>query len=146
MKVYQLILAALLNSPRVFAVSPHFVSAGAKCVDEDLQVCFKEAGLGTNQLINVELSALETSTTTCPNRGAKNQKPPGLTESTTPQSQPGEFNSGKNGQINSCLTIRCLPAGDCPPGTNQVNTCSYSSITLTDTTNGVEEDLPNLSC
>jgi hypothetical protein len=63
---------ALVAAAPALAVSPHFVSADATLnPNGTLTVAFKEAGLGTNQLINYELSADATATYVCVNKGGQ---------------------------------------------------------------------------
>ena len=65
-----------LMSGAALADSPHFIRAsGSLNNDGSLTVNFKEAGLGTNQLINYTLSADATATYVCVNRGGANPTP-----------------------------------------------------------------------
>ena len=122
------------------AVSPHFISAsGTLNGDGTLTVKFKEAGLGTNQLITYTLTADATATYVCVNKGGANPSAQNKTTVSGPVSATGTFSSGKNGNVVASLTVS-PPASDisCPKGQSlQLAEVSYTNVTLTDTTNGI---------
>lgn len=122
------------------ADSPHFIYAsGALNSNGSLTVNFKEAGLGTNQLIHYVLSADATATYVCVNKGGANPSASNKTTVSGPVSATGDRSSGKNGQVTSSLTVS-PPAADlgCPKGqTQQLAQVTYQNVTLTDTTNHV---------
>ena len=136
-----MILAAfVLAAPAALAVSPHFINAtGTLNADGTLTVNFKEAGLGTNQLINYELTADGTATYVCVNKGGANPSAQNKTTVNGPVTATGTFNSGKNGNVTASLTLSPPPSDiTCPNGqTLQLASASYSNVILTDTTNGV---------
>jgi hypothetical protein len=123
------------------AANPHFIFARVSLDnDGDLQIKFKEAGLGQNQNITYEANADATATYQCVNNGGKCPKAANKTDVAGPVSNTGTFSSGKNGQINATLTVSPPDPGDfsCPPGQNlEVAAVQYSNITLVDTTNGI---------
>src|SRR5206468_9947331 len=81
-----LVLAA---SPAL-AVSPHFISASATVnTDGTLTVKFKEAGLGTNQLISYTAAAQGTATWVCVNNGGANPSAQNKTTVNGPVSKTG---------------------------------------------------------
>ncbi|WER47989.1 hypothetical protein CupriaWKF_24595 [Cupriavidus sp. WKF15] len=128
-----------------WAQSPHFVGKVSATLQEDgdLQVCFKEAGLGNNLNINYEATADGTATYVCTNNGG--QCPDASNKITTngPVSKTGTFNSGQNGSISQCLVVSPPSAGSftCPGGqTLTLSQVSYSDIVITDTSNGVSKD------
>ena len=144
-----LTLAALLMAaPAAFATSPHFISAtGTVNNDGSLTVNFKEAGLGTNQLINYTLTANGTATWVCVNNGGANPSAQNKTTVNGPVSASGTFNSGKNGNVTASLTVQPPPSNiSCPKGQKlEVASASYTGVTLTDTTNGIVENLGDFS-
>jgi hypothetical protein len=131
---------ALVAAAPALAVSPHFVSADATLNPNGrLTVAFKEAGLGTNQLINYELSADATATYVCVNKGGSNPSASNKTTRSGPVSASGTFPSGKNGNVTASLTVS-PPAANitCPKGqTLQTASVSYTNVSLTDTTNNI---------
>ncbi|MGZ4494220.1 MAG: hypothetical protein ACXVWU_05935 [Nocardioides sp.] len=148
-------LLILLTAPFLFliafavpaqAVSPHFVSASAKLSFTNLVVSFKEAGLGDNQLITYKASASATATYVCVNHGGKNptaQNKDTVSGPVTAFSPP--LDSGKNGSISSSLTLSPPGPGtfSCPSGQDmELASASYTSVTITDTTNGITESIP----
>lgn len=146
-----LILAGfVMAAPAALAQSPHFVSAsGTVNADGSLTVNFKEAGLGDNLLINYTASANATATYVCVNKGGANPSAANKTTVSGPVSASGSFNSGKNGNITASLTLSPPappPPADfaCPKGQNgpQLAQVSYTSVSLTDTTNGIPAPIP----
>jgi hypothetical protein len=137
-----------MAAPAALATSPHFISAsGTLNGDGSLTVKFKEAGLGTNELINYTLSADATATYVCVNRGGANPSASNKTTVNGPVSASGTFNSGKNGNVTASLTVSPPPSDiTCPPGQSlQLASVTYDNVTLTDTTNGVSISLGDFS-
>jgi hypothetical protein len=142
--VAALCAAAALAVP-AFAQAPHFTRASASLnANGTLTVSFKEAGLGTNQLINYTASADATATYVCVNRGGGNPSASNKTTVAGPVSASGTFSSGKNGQVTASLTISPPPSDiSCPPGQSlELASVSYTNVTITDTTNNVSESIP----
>ncbi len=138
----------VMAAPAALAVSPHFISAsGTLNSDGSLTVKFKEAGLGTNQLINYELTADATATYVCVNRGGANPSASNKTTVSGPVSASGTFSSGKNGNVTASLTVSPPPSDiTCPPGqTLELASVTYTNVVLTDTTNGVSISLGDFS-
>ena len=80
------------------AQNEHFIRASGNLNnDGSLTVSFKEAGLGTNQLINYALTADATATYVCVNRGGANPSAQNKTTVSGPVIATGTFSSGKNG-------------------------------------------------
>jgi hypothetical protein len=95
-----------LAVPVALAQNEHFIRAsGSLSNNGSLTVSFKEAGLGTNQLINYTLTADATATYVCVNRGGANPSAQNKTTVAGPVSASGTFNSGKNGQVTASLTV-----------------------------------------
>jgi hypothetical protein len=128
------------------AVSPHFVSASAKLSGTNLVVSFKEAGLGTNQLINYTANADATATYVCVNKGGANPSASNKTTVQGPVSASGTFSSGKNGNVTASLTLMPPPPPSdfsCPKGQSQQTAeVIYTNVSITDTTNGITEPIP----
>lgn len=136
------------SSTAAFAVSPHFISASANInPDGTLTASFKEAGLGTNLLINYTLSAQGTATWVCVNGGGANPSAQNKTTVNGPVSASGTFSSGKNGNVTASLTVSPPPANiSCPKGQElALASASYTGVTLTDVTNGITESLGDFS-
>jgi hypothetical protein len=126
------------------AVSPHFISASAHLSGTNLVVNFKEAGLGTNQLITYEASADATATYVCVNNGGANPSASNKTTVSGPVSATGTFSSGKNGNVVASLTLNPPGPGgfSCPKGQSlQIAQVTYTNVSITDTTNGVTEPI-----
>lgn len=132
------------------ADSPHFISANASCTGDNLQVCFKEAGLGNNQ-VTINLTGTATATYQCFNNGGNHPKAGNKTTVSSAEIISGTFYP-QNGQVTNCLSLTPPGPGDfaCPPGQVLVGptNVSYSGLTLTDTTNNVTaKGLPSsVSC
>jgi hypothetical protein len=132
------LIAAMATA--AFAQNEHFIRAsGTLNNDGTLTVSFKEAGLGTNQLIDYTLSADATATYVCVNRGGANPSAQNKTTVAGPVSASGTFSSGKNGQVTASLTVSPPPSDiSCPPGQSlELAQVTYTNVTLTDTTNDV---------
>jgi hypothetical protein len=145
-KIGLVIPAALLFiGGTIWAASPHFVGpVKAKLVaGNDVQVCFKEAGLGSNETITYVASANATATFVCVNHGGQCPNAANKRTVSGPVSATGSFSSGKNGQISQCLTLEAPDQGSfsCPGGqTVTLSEVSYSAIQLSDTTNSVTQN------
>jgi hypothetical protein len=132
-------------APAALAVSPHFVSASAKISGANLVVSFKEAGLGTNQLISYTANADATATVVCVNNGGGNPSATNKTTVSGPVSASGAFSSGKNGNVTASLTLMPPPppANFCPPGQREeIAEVTYTNVSITDNTNGITEPIP----
>jgi hypothetical protein len=122
------------------AQNEHFIRASGNLNNNGtLTVSFKEAGLGTNQLITYVLSADATASYVCVNRGGANPSAQNKTTVAGPVSATGTFSSGKNGQVTASLTVSPPPSDiSCPPGQSlELAEVTYTNVTLTDTTNDV---------
>ena len=137
-----------LAVPVALAQNAHFIRAsGSLEANGALTVNFKEAGLGTNQLIDYALTADGTAVYVCVNRGGGNPSASNKTAVAGPVTATGTFSSGKNGQVTESLTAQ-PPFADigCPPGQSQeLASVSYTNIVLTDTTNNVSITVPDIS-
>jgi hypothetical protein len=138
-------LLLALSVSAAFADSPHFISANASLSGANLNVSFKEAGLGNNALITYVASADATATYVCVNGGNKNPSASNKETVSGPVSATGTFSSGKNGSISQTLTLSPPSAGSfsCPSGQKlELASVSYTNVAITDTTNHVTESIP----
>lgn len=135
-----LALASIAILP-VWAASPHFVGkVTAKLDGNNVQVCFKEAGLGNSQSIDYTASADSTATFVCVNNGGNCPKAANKKTVSGPVTASGTFSSVKNGSIRQCLTLEPPDAGGftCPGGQKlTLSAVSYSGIKITDDTNDI---------
>jgi len=139
---------AALAVPTALAVNAHFISASAALnTDGTLTASFKEAGLGTNQLIDYALTADGSATYVCVNKGGSNPSAQNKSTVNGPVSATGEFNSGKNGNVTASLTVSPPPSDiSCPKGQKlELASVSYTGVTLTDTTNNIAVSLGDFS-
>jgi hypothetical protein len=140
-------LMLVLSVSAAFAASPHFISASASFqgTGPNLNVSFKESGLGNNALITYVASADGTAVYACINGGGNHPKASNKETVNGPVSATGTFSSGKNGTISQTLTLSPPSAGDftCPSGQKLVLAfVSYTNVSIADTTNGVTESIP----
>ena len=139
------LLVASVLAPPALADSPHFNSASAKVSGANLVVSFKESGLGNNQNITYVARADASATYVCVNNGQKNPEAKNKTTVNGPVSATGTFSSGKNGSISNSLTISPPGPGSftCPSGqTRELAQVTYRNVSITDTTNGIREQIP----
>lgn len=139
------VAALILGASAAFAVSPHFISASGSLSGANLTVSFKEAGLGTNALIDYTANADASATYVCVNKGGGNPSASNKTNVNGPVSASGEFSSGKNGNVQASLTLTPPGPGGftCPGGQKlQLAQASYTNVNITDTTNGIVEPIP----
>jgi hypothetical protein len=116
----------------VWAASPHFLRCSASGVNSDgsLEVCFKIAGLGDNQTLDVTASATADAVYACKNNGQQCPNAANKVHVQADVSASGTFTSGKNGQITACLTVDPPPTTlTCPPGQDLVLvSVSYTNV------------------
>lgn len=141
-----LLVLSFLLVPVAMAANAHFINASAS-IDKsgNLVVSWKEAGLANDQQISYVASANATATYACLNGGGKHPQASNKATVDGPVSGTGTFSSGKNGQITASLTVAPPGPGSfsCPSGQKLVlASVSYTSIALTDTTNGVTAAIP----
>jgi len=142
---FVLSLAALvLTAGIAWAVNAHFISVTASIEQNgDLNVKFKEAGLGTNQNINYLAEADATVTCQCVTHSGKCPSAANKETSTSHVAQPATFNSGKNGNVTAQITLEvpACPASASPTcGNGQTlvpSAVTWENIQLTDLTTPV---------
>ena len=145
MAVLIAMLMLALSVATAFATSPHFISASASLSGANLNVSFKESGLGNNALITYNATADGTATYVCVNGGNKNPNASNKETVSGPVSATGTFSSGKNGSISQTLTLSPPSAGSfsCPSGQKlELASASYTDVAITDTTNSVTASIP----
>ena len=149
-------LAIALATLSIFSVAqasnPHFIYANGvlNTTTGDYVASFKEAGLGKNQNVQYLLEADANFVFQCYTKS--NNQPQGAPNAggSGHLSEPGTFNSGKNGNIVASLTLS-PEVGDASCQGNGLKLClnsvSYQNVTLKDNTNeGVPvQHLPSAS-
>ena len=130
-KILPVVTAALLvvsvTATTVFAGSPHFISATASRSGNSLTVNFKEAGLGNEPTVNIQVTA----TAQCINPGSNHPKAANKEQA----SASGTFNVN-NGQATGTLTLTTTLS--CSPPM----TITFTNVVVTDTSNGVSKSIP----
>ena len=116
-------------APSVFAGSPHFVSVTATRSGDTLTVSGKEAGLGNETQVHIEVTA----TAECVNGGGKHPKAVNK-ESVSAE---GDF-PVQNGKAIFELTLTASFQPDCSPPMSVV----WTNVTVTDTEHGVSKSFP----
>jgi hypothetical protein len=114
-----------------WAGSPHFVddSITATRTDNSLTVAGKEAGLGDELQVNIQVTA----TALCINGGSNHPKAVNK-ESVSAE---GQF-PVQNGKANFSLTLTAVFSPPCSPPM----TVEFTNVTVSDLTNGISTTLP----
>jgi hypothetical protein len=115
-------------APSVFAGSPHFVSVSATRSDDSLIVFGKEAGLGNETQVHIEVTA----TAECVNGGGKHPKAVNK-ESVSAE---GDF-PVQNGKAEFELTLTASFQPDCSPPMS----VRFSNVVVRDTEHGLTKRL-----
>jgi hypothetical protein len=125
------LFAFVVSAPAAVAGSPHFVNNAFSITREDntLTVSGKEAGLGDEAQIEVELSA----TALCINPGGNHPKAANK-ESVSAQ---GTF-PVQNGKADFTLSVTATFQPDCSPPM----TVQFTDVTVTDLTNNLTRSFP----
>lgn len=150
--LFALLVVATITLTIAFADSANFDErrTGAKCAGTNLDVNFRETGLGNTPSVNYLCTANATATYACINGGQHNPKAANKRDVNGPVSAPGTFPSGKNGSVVGNITLNPPSAGDfaCPSGQDLVLlSATYSQVTITDTDHNVSYTLPGtFSC
>jgi hypothetical protein len=119
-----------ISAPVALAGSPHFVSntVTATRTDDSLIVSGKEAGLGDEAQVNIQVTA----TALCINNGGNHPKAVNK-ESVSAQ---GQF-PVQNGKAEFSLTLTATFTPSCSPPM----TVAFTNVTVTDLTNGISRNL-----
>jgi hypothetical protein len=122
---------AAVAAPAAWAGSPHFINSAFSISrsDNTLTVSGKEAGLGDEAQIHVELSA----TALCINPGSHRPK----AANKTSVSAAGDF-PVQNGKADFTLSATATFQPQCSPPMTVV----FTDVTVTDTTNGLTHSFP----
>lgn len=129
-----LLFAALVLSmsaiaiPSALAGSPHFISVTASRDGNSITVSGKEAGLGNETQVHIEVTA----TAECIN-GGKHHPKAANKESVSAE---GDF-PVQNGKANFSLTLTASFQPDCSPPM----TVRFSNVVVTDTEHGISKSL-----
>jgi hypothetical protein len=141
--------AGALAVPSAFASTSgaHFMSATSAVNDSGaLVVAWDEAGLG-NENIDYTLTANASATYACINNGGNHPKAANKETVNGTVSTGGSFQA-KNGRVQASLTTGPLPKPadfNCPSGQDLILAIvTYTDIVLTDTTNGVVANPPDV--
>jgi len=115
----------------VWAGSPHFVSntVTATRSDDSLTVSGKEAGLGDEAQVHIEVSA----TALCINPGGHHPKAVNKESVSVGDNFPVQ-----NGKAEFSLTLTATFTPECSPPM----TVAFTDVTVTDTTNGISKSFP----
>lgn len=125
-----------------YAANPHFIGKVTSEIDNasgDVRMCFKVAGLGNNQGVNITASGTASATYVCRNAGGNCPNADNKKTVTGPVSTTQQFTSDRNGQVEACITINPPSAGGFTcPGNQQVvlSSVSYSGLKVTLGSNG----------
>lgn len=122
------LMAVAVAVPSALAGSPHFVSVTATRTDDSLIVSGKEAGLGNETQVHIEVTA----TAECINNGGKHPKAVNK-ESVSAE---GDF-PVQNGKANFSLTLTASFQPDCSPPM----TVRFSNVVVSDTEHGISRNL-----
>ena len=118
----------------VWADSPHFLRTSANGLNSDgtVNACFKIAGLGDNQSIDVTASAHADAVYACRNRGQQCPNAANKVNVQADVSATGTFTSGKNGSITACLAVEPPDTTlTCPGGQRLVLvSVSYTNLSV----------------
>jgi phage tail sheath gpL-like len=114
--------------PAAWAGSPHFVKVTATRTDNSLTVEGKEAGLGNETQVHIEVTA----TAECINPGGHHPK----AVNKESVSAAGDF-PVQNGKANFSLTLTATFQPECSPPM----TVRFTDVRVTDTTHGISENL-----
>ena len=123
--------AGVLGIQPAYAGSPHFVddSITATRTDNSLTVAGKEAGLGNELQVNIQVTA----TALCINGGGNHPK----AVNKESVNAAGQF-PVQNGKADFSLTLTAVFSPPCSPPM----TVAFTDVTVTDLTNGITTKLP----
>ena len=140
MAVCGLLLGAIGTS---YAANPHFVGKVTSKIDDPsgvVQMCFKVAGLGSNETIKIVASGTATATYVCRNAGGNCPNAANKKTVTDPVTATQPFTSGRNGQVSGCIELRPPSAGTFTcPGNQQVvlSSVNFSGLKVSVGNDGV---------
>ena len=131
----------------VRAQNPHFLSCDVSGVNSNgtLSSDFRIAGLGSNVLITVTVTADASAVYACLNHGQKCPSAANKSTVTGTVSAQGTFTSGKNGSVRGSLTVEppANPSLTCPGGQKLVLvSVDYTNVSLSSSAGGTCDTSP----
>jgi hypothetical protein len=123
-------LVTLLSASAAWAGSPHFVGdISVTRIDDSLLVSGKEAGLGNEEQVHIEVSA----TALCINNGGRHPRAVNKEDLSA-----GDDFPVQNGKADFELSLTAAFEPECSPPMEVV----FTDVTVTDTTNGISQSFP----
>lgn len=157
-RILTLVTAALLTvfglaAPAPAAIAgtgnPHFIYTDAAFDGTNLQVSFKEAGVGKGATVTVSTTATFTYVLACVNGGSNHPKAANKNAFSSTKSASGQFTATSGGNVVADLTLSApsrqeiLGTLNCPPGqTTTLFSAGWSDLSITDSTNGISVAIP----
>jgi hypothetical protein len=133
--------------------SPHFVRTSAEGPDQfgNVELAWKEAGLGVGVLIEYLATAKAKALYACQNSGGNFPGDSKKQEVVVPVSAETGFDSDRNGEIAGRVTLfppdPVSPPEPCASGQTLVLVqARYTDIVIADVTNGIRESVPGTFC
>jgi hypothetical protein len=133
--------------------SPHFVRAVAEGPDDsgNLQVLWKEAGLGAGQVIQYSATASATALYACQNSGGNFSRDNKKRQIAGPVSSETRVASDRNGEITGSVRLvppdPVLPPDPCSRGQTLVLVqARYTDVVIADVTNLISDPVPGAFC
>ena len=129
--IFVALCAFVVSAPAAVAGSPHFINSAFSISrsDDTLTVSGKEAGLGDESQIQVQLSA----TALCINGGGKHPKAVNKESVSATDTFPVQ-----NGKADFTLSVTATFQPDCSPPM----TVQFTDVTVTDLTNNLTHSFP----
>ncbi|GAB4098384.1 hypothetical protein [Sinomonas halotolerans] len=129
--------------------NPHFIYVTPSLVGNNLQVDFKEAGVGAGASVDVSTTATFTYELGCINGGSKHPKAANKEAFSVTPTASGSFTANAGGNVVASLTLvaptdeEILATLECPPGqTTTLFSAYWSGLSITDVTNGITIAIP----
>lgn len=129
--------------------NPHFIYTDAAFDGTNLQVSFKEAGVGNGATVTVSTSATFSYVLGCVNGGSNHPKAANKSAFSSTASASGEFTATSGGNIVADLTLAAptmqeiLGRLSCPNGqTTTLFSAGWSNLSIADSTNGITVAIP----
>lgn len=129
--------------------NPHFIYATPQLVGSDLQVNFKEAGVGAGASVTVSTTATFSFILGCINGGSNHPKASNKSAFSETASASGTFPANAGGNVVASLTLTAPSSADilshliCPPGqTTTLLGAGWSNLSIIDSTNGITLKIP----
>ena len=130
------------SAPALAGGSPHFIknATTASLEGTSLVVQFKEAGLSSGAVEDVQVTAHVVADYQCINGGGNNPNDPKKATVSSDVSESGVFTAGQNGNLVGSLSVSVPAAAtvlDCPNGqTATLTAFTWSNVRIVDLTSG----------